>query len=161
MSCFVHKLIRVIKNSSQFVGLHPLVCSLIAESHPLHKIVRLVWSPAVDTVREEVTKNDHAHDVFFMSSSGEILPSVNVRDGVFLLCLYLVEKGSEDSPGFLKLITGIERGAAQLKKKSQNTIQKTEQCLSPPTCVQSASDFHRRHPGSAARRHLGASHSGG
>lgn len=42
------------------VGLHPLVCSLIAESHPLHKVIRLVWTATEDARRKDRRKRyDH------------------------------------------------------------------------------------------------------
>ena len=37
--------------ASGCLGLHPLVCSLIVESHPFHKIVCFVWTTAMDTTK--------------------------------------------------------------------------------------------------------------
>lgn len=45
----------------------------------------------------------------------KMLPSIYVRKGVCLLCLYLVEEGGEDPPGLSQLVAGTERAAFQVK----------------------------------------------
>lgn len=38
-----------------------------------------------------------------------MLPSIYVRNGVLLLCLYLVQEGGEDPPGLSEFIAGTGR----------------------------------------------------
>lgn len=88
-------------------------------------------------------------------------PAVCVRDGPNLLCLYLVEQGGEDPPGLTQLITGPQtEGGERLEKKTQ-IKQNTRSRYEAHTCGQNASGSHRRRPGSAARKHQGASRSAG
>lgn len=106
------------------MGLHPLVCSLIAESHPLHEIVRLVWTATTDTTKKRRAgskmkreKENILHFLILCLIEQIVLPSICVRDGVCLLRLHLVEQGGEDPPGLLQLVAGTERGAVQVKKQ--------------------------------------------
>lgn len=97
------------------MGLHPLVCSLIAEPHPLHEVIGCVRTPTEDTTEKkrrdtELKKGQHAFfPTLSLSSNSNMLPSIYVRNGVLLLCLYLVQEGGEDPPGLSQLIAGTGR----------------------------------------------------
>lgn len=161
------------QETSCCVGLHPLVCSLIAEPHPLHEVIGCVRTPTEDTTEKkprdtELKKGQHAFfPTLSLSSNSNMLPSIYVRNGVLLLCLYLVQEGGEDPPGLSQLIAGTgRRGIFSSKNLTWNrTCGSTRKCFSAyynqPTCGRNASGSRRRHPGSAFHRHLGASHSRG
>lgn len=104
------------------MGLHPLVCSLIAESHPLHEVVGCVRTPTEDTTEKkrrdtELKKGQHAFfPTLALSSNSNTLPSIYVRNGVLLLCLYLVQEGGEDPPGLTQFIAGTGRRSISVPK---------------------------------------------
>lgn len=54
-------------------------------------------------------------------SPKKMLPSIDIRNGVHLLCLYLVEEGGKDPPGLLQFITGSERAAFQVNNEHIKT----------------------------------------
>lgn len=114
--------------ASWCVGLHPLVCSLIAESHLLHEIIRFVWTTTMDMTKKPKEeekwslKKENVQRFHSCHKTDTVLPSICVRDRVRLPSFYLVEEGGEDPPGLPQLITGTERGAVQ----SQNIQHKNK-----------------------------------
>lgn len=109
------------QETSCCLGLHPLVCSLIAESHPLHELVGCVRTPTEDTTEKKrrATEMKKANMLFFpllLSSNSNMLPSIYVRNRVLLLCLYLVQEGGENPPGLSQFIAGNGRRSISVPK---------------------------------------------
>lgn len=72
-SVFMSVCARVWQRASCCVGLHPLVCSLIAESHLLHKLICLIWTATMNTanIRQEEEKiilKGNVHHMFISVS---------------------------------------------------------------------------------------------
>lgn len=79
------------------------------------------WAHDIEKDTDMKTGQHACFPTLALSSNSNMLPSIYVRNGVLLLCLYLVQERGEDPPGLSQFIAGTGRRSILVPKIRHRT----------------------------------------